>query len=165
VWSFGSHSSGRLGHGDESAQLPSGEWPPAEVFLPRRIEALAGHHAFAVAAGDGGHCAVLTKEEGAYTFGNGFAGRLGHGDTDNRTVPTPVAALRGECIAAVSLGSSHSLFVTVDGRVFACGESSAMRFGSLDSQAPAPPRRRGGVAPSRPQTVPIEMPGLRVSCK
>lgn len=148
VYSWGYRANGQLGHG--------GERLPPEALLPRKIEALADKPASAVAASDGAS-AVITKQ-GAYTFGVGTAGRLGHGDAADRLVPTRVEALQSKRISAVSLGSSHSLFVTMYGRVFGCGESADLRFGAFDPHQEL--RGRFPLA-QRHQLVPLEIPGFR----
>jgi regulator of chromosome condensation len=81
VWTFGEGEDGELGHGD-------GE----RCAEPRRVDALAGLRATALAAG-AYHTAVVAGGV-LHTFGWGESGRLGHGDFEDRLVPEEVAALR-----------------------------------------------------------------------
>ena len=78
VFSFGQGRCGKLGHGDEAT-----EW------RPRRVVALEHEHAAGVAAGQQ-HSLVLTSAGGVYSFGSGFAGKLGHGDRRNQLAPKRV---------------------------------------------------------------------------
>jgi len=46
-----------------------------------------------------------------YTWGSGDGGRLGHGDTEDRLIPTQVEALRDEVVLQVACGNWHSAAV------------------------------------------------------
>ena len=76
VFSFGPGGDGRLGHGDEE-----------DVTTPKRIEALRSVRAVAVAAGNQ-HSLVLSAAGEVYSFGNGYGGRLGHGDEERQRPPS-----------------------------------------------------------------------------
>ena len=81
VWSWGGGVDGRLGHGDGQRQL-----------LPKKVEALAGQRAVALSAGYN-HSIALTADGGAYTWGKGERGCLGHGeDVSNQLLPKKVEA-------------------------------------------------------------------------
>ena len=41
-------------------------------------------------AGGGSHTVLLDQNGRVYTFGDGYYGRLGHGDTENKIVPTMI---------------------------------------------------------------------------
>ena len=78
VWSWGSGSLGRLGHGDEQNQL-----------LPKQVEALAGQHLVTVLAGED-HSLALTAGA-VLTWGKGKRGCLGHGeDLSNQLLPKKI---------------------------------------------------------------------------
>lgn len=60
---------------------------------------------------------------GLLTFGGGYHGRLGHGDLQNKLIPTRVAALGfgGAKIVMVTCGSGHSMAKTASGDVYTWG--------------------------------------------
>ena len=66
----------------------------------------------------------VTADGSVFAFGFNHFGELGVGDTENRRVPT---LLRGELenksVLQVAAGSDHTMFVTADGLVFACGDN------------------------------------------
>ena len=51
------------------------------------------------------------------SFGNGMAGRLGHGDHMDQRLPKLVEALRGKKVAQVSAGGLYSLVLLEGGEV------------------------------------------------
>jgi hypothetical protein len=73
----------------------------------------AGEHA-ACAIGDGGEL---------FSWGRGFDGVLGHGDTENQHSPKRVEALQGVWVSTVSVGSYHALALAQDGLVYAWGDN------------------------------------------
>ncbi len=81
VLSFGYSWFGQLGHGDEEDQL-----------VPKVIKALRGTRVMAIAAGRY-HSTVLTNEGNVLSFGWGWFGQLGHGDTERQLVPKVIAGL------------------------------------------------------------------------
>jgi len=110
VWSWGSGSQGRLGHGDEQNQL-----------LPKKIEALAGRRVIAVSAG-WQHSLAITADGAVWSWGYEAYGRLGHGNEQRPLLPKKVEALAGQRVNSVSAGTWHSLARTTDGAVFAWGK-------------------------------------------
>ena len=132
VFSFGQGRCGKLGHGDEAT-----EW------RPRRVVALEHEHAAGVAAGQQ-HSLVLTSAGGVYSFGSGFAGKLGHGDRRNQLAPRRVEALRGLKVAAVAAGSYHSLAVA-EGRAYSFGDGGMGQLGHGDRHEQLAPKRIGAL--------------------
>lgn len=57
------------------------------------------------------HVAVLTSKSEVYTWGKGANGRLGHGDVDDRNVPTLVEALKDKQVKSISCGSSFTAVI------------------------------------------------------
>ena len=94
---------------------------------------LEGRKVLQVAAG-GNHTMCLTEDGAVFGFGFNGAGRLGVGDRENRLVPT---LLRGELanksVLQVAAGNSHTIFVTADGLVFACGFNDEGQLGVGDT--------------------------------
>jgi len=105
VFSWGCNAHGRLGLGRSGGAETS----------PQRIEAL--REVRAVAAAEDTGCAVTATGE-LYTWGNGYHGRLGHGDDAEQHVPKRVEALRDEWVVAVSSSNWHTTAVSRDGGVF-----------------------------------------------
>ena len=87
-----------------------------------------------VAAG-GVHTMCVTEDGLVFAFGCNLFGRLGVGDTENRLVPT---LLRGELenksVLQVAAGDEHTIFVTADGMVFACGVNYKGQLGVGDTE-------------------------------
>ena len=81
VWSWGSGSFGKLGHGDVQEQL-----------LPKKVEAFAGQRVVAVSAGDYAHSLAITADGAVWSWGQGGSGCLGHGDLSDQMLPKKIAA-------------------------------------------------------------------------
>uniref|UniRef100_A0A383VPA0 Uncharacterized protein n=1 Tax=Tetradesmus obliquus TaxID=3088 RepID=A0A383VPA0_TETOB len=65
-----------------------------------------------------------------YTWGEGAAGKLGHGSAASLRVPSRVEALVGRSpISAAALGHHHSLFVDQAGSLWTCGENKEGQCG------------------------------------
>ena len=65
-----------------------------------------------------------------FTWGVGSHGQLGHGGTGKRLVPTLVGegAFGGSAVVMAACGAFHTLVVTQDGALWACGGG---RYGKL----------------------------------
>lgn len=75
--------------------------------------------------------AAITNDGCLYTWGRGNYGRLGHGKSNDCFVPTVVSTLKGVHVSKVSCGSgdSHTLCVTVDGKVYSWGDGDYGKLG------------------------------------
>ena len=126
VFTFGDGEYAPLGHGDEENAL-----------APRLVAGLAGRVVVGVAAG-WRHTAVVTEAGELWTFGRGWQGRLGHGDIENRLVPTRVAAFGPgageERAASVSAGAGHTLVATELGRLWTFGGGGEGQLGHGDHE-------------------------------
>ena len=109
LYSFGCRYFGVLGHGDTTPQL-----------TPRRIEALRGTPVSAVAAGTV-HTLAVSGAGDVYSFGDGWHGKLGHGDTTQQDTPRRIEALHGVRACGVAAGGDFSLVVSAAGRVYTFG--------------------------------------------
>jgi alpha-tubulin suppressor-like RCC1 family protein len=109
VYSFGHCLDGKLGHGDGEQQL-----------TPKVIEALAGVKVRAVPVGSD-HSLVLSEDGVVYSFGDGFHGRLGHGNNENQHTPRAIEALRGVKVSSIAAGELTSLAVAVSGVAYGWG--------------------------------------------
>lgn len=91
------------------------------------------------------YSAVISSAGEVYTFGQGRFGKLGHGNSDDKTVPTLITALKSHKVVDVSCGTSHTLCATDQGKVFVFGDGD---FGKL------------GVGPTNGSQVPILIENL-----
>ena len=88
---------------------------------PKKIEAFAGRRVVAVSAG-ADHSIALTAGGGVWSWGDGYKGRLGHGDQDSQWQPKKVEAFAGQRVVAASAGGRHSFALTADGAVWSWGD-------------------------------------------
>ena len=132
VFTWGSGSSGQLGHNDQGDQLAprqvaAGRFaPPGQGDAPERV--------VFVAAG-GNHTVAVTAGGRLYTWGDGHRGQLGHGDTARRLVPMLVGgfgAPEGEQVVMAACGGTQTLVVTQDGVLWACGFGFSGQLGLND---------------------------------
>eukprot|EP00698_Gefionella_okellyi_P000351 TRINITY_DN1029_c0_g1_i4.p1 TRINITY_DN1029_c0_g1~~TRINITY_DN1029_c0_g1_i4.p1 ORF type:complete len:588 (-),score=70.43 TRINITY_DN1029_c0_g1_i4:829-2592(-) len=108
-YTWGCGTNGPLGHGDEE-----------NVFYPKRVSVL--HKKFVVRVScRWSHCAVVTDTGDVYTWGWGGEGRLGHGDTEPRYVPTRVDGLPP--VSRVSCGGRYTAVVTTSADVYMWGSN------------------------------------------
>ncbi|OXB80416.1 UNVERIFIED_CONTAM: hypothetical protein H355_003472 [Colinus virginianus] len=123
VFSWGCGDGGRLGHGDT---VPLEE--------PKLISALsgkqAGKHVVHIACGST-YSAAITAEGELYTWGRGNYGRLGHGSSEDQTIPMLVTGLKGLKVIDVSCGSgdAQTLAVTENGQVWSWGDGDYGKLG------------------------------------
>ncbi|KAK1264352.1 Ultraviolet-B receptor UVR8 [Acorus gramineus] len=99
VFTMGSTVYGQLGN------------PRSDGKLPCLVEdKLSGEPVEQVACGSY-HVAVLTSRNEIYTWGKGANGRLGHGDIEDRKIPTLVEALKDRTIKRIACGSNFTASV------------------------------------------------------
>ena len=75
---------------------------------------------------DADHCVVVDESGKARSWGNNEFGQLGQGDNKTRRIPTPLPGTGpdGHIIVMASLGGRHTLLLTSQGQVLACGDNS-----------------------------------------
>ncbi|XP_004496492.1 PH, RCC1 and FYVE domains-containing protein 1 [Cicer arietinum] len=96
VFTMGSTVYGQLGN------------PQSDGKLPCLVEdKLAGECVEEIACG-AYHVTVLTSKNEVYTWGKGANGRLGHGDIEDRKMPTLVEALKDRHVKYIACGSNYS---------------------------------------------------------
>jgi alpha-tubulin suppressor-like RCC1 family protein len=71
-----------------------------------------------------GHALFLTNFGRVFSWGSGGNGRLGVGDTIDRTEACLVTGLCSELIVSVTCGASHSLAITSKGQIYSWGKNS-----------------------------------------
>ncbi|KAJ0013026.1 hypothetical protein NQD34_017360 [Periophthalmus magnuspinnatus] len=122
VFSWGDGEYGKLGHGNSATQK-----------YPKIIQGpLVGKVVACVSAGYR-HSAAVTSDGELYTWGEGDFGRLGHGDSQSRNVPTLVKDISS--VGQVTCGSSHTIAVAQDGRTvwsFGGGDNGKLGHGDTN---------------------------------
>jgi E3 ubiquitin-protein ligase HERC2 len=116
VYSWGLGEFGRLGHSDCTS-----------LDQPKKICSLSDKHITKASCGTT-YSSVVTNNGEIFTFGQGRFGKLGHGNSDDKLVPTLILALKSHKIVDVACGDSHTLCATDQGKVFVFGDSN---FGEL----------------------------------
>ena len=108
TWGYGYH--GKLGHGNRENQP-----------VPKLVEALSGVICEEVDVNGFNHAAIVTRNGKLYTFGNDNRGVLGHGDDDDKLVPTLVKALENKHITQVQCGRYFTIALSSTGYVYTWG--------------------------------------------
>ncbi|KAL1326783.1 hypothetical protein AAHE18_13G253000 [Arachis hypogaea] len=79
------------------------------------------------------HSVALLSGNVVCSWGRGEDGQLGHGDTDDRLLPTKVSALEGQDIVAITCGADHTVAHSVSGKgVYSWGWGDFGRLGHGD---------------------------------
>ena len=104
-----------------------------DQYLPKLIEALKGKRVIQVSASSA-HSLVLTESGDVYSFGEGWYGKLGHGDEEHQHLPKLIEALRGRRVVEIAACCESSLVMTESGDVLEFGWS--VRNNSLDILVP-----------------------------
>ncbi|CAN1191007.1 PH, RCC1 and FYVE domains-containing protein 1, partial [Linum perenne] len=94
VYTMGSSVYGQLGN------------PQASSKVPNRVGGKLANSFVEDLACGAFHVAVLTSKSEVYTWGKGANGRLGHGDTDDKSSPTLVEALKDRQVKSIVCGTS-----------------------------------------------------------
>jgi len=124
VYVCGSGFFGQLGVGDTENRV-----------MPTLVRGeLEGRKVLQVAAGQF-HTLCVTEDGSVFAFGDNGGGQLGVGDRVNRLVPTLLTGdLANKSVMQVAAGSSHTMCITADGLVFACGHNSDGQLGVGDTE-------------------------------
>mmetsp|Transcript_1118 Transcript_1118/g.3148 ORF Transcript_1118/g.3148 Transcript_1118/m.3148 type:complete len:532 (+) Transcript_1118:47-1642(+) len=130
VFTCGWGHAGRLGHGDGDS-----------LDVPRRVAALDGVHAVLAAAGED-HTLVVDAQGRAWAFGSGADGQLGSGSEAPALLPARVlGSLEHSPVVLASAGERHSLFLSAQGDVYACGCGEHGRLGLGSDESVSEPTR------------------------
>jgi alpha-tubulin suppressor-like RCC1 family protein len=101
---------------------------PAPVAL---LDGSPDFNVVQVSAG-GESLAAVTVKGKVFTWGHGFYGELGHGERYEETfnaTPKVVSELKDKFVVQVSCGFQHTLFLTEEGDVYACGKIDSGALG------------------------------------
>jgi alpha-tubulin suppressor-like RCC1 family protein len=153
MWTWGLGSYGQLGHGDKEQKLvptqvgaKDGLWGQGEDAEAAAAAWRAGGKVVQVACHDG-HTGAVLADGTLWTWGKCSYGQLGHGDKDQKLVPTQVGAKDGlwgqgedaEAVAAawraggkvvqVACGEGHMGVVLADGTLWVWGTSDYGQLG------------------------------------
>eukprot|EP00741_Cyanophora_paradoxa_P016699 tig00020938_g16128.t1 len=128
VYTWGLGAMHRLGHNDARS-----------LSLPKMVEGLRGVRVISVAAG-AAHTVALSSQGEVWSWGDGQAGQLGHGDHALQRVPRTVDALRGKNTIGLAAGDHHSAAVTADGALYTWGFGVNGRLGHGDEQIQTLPK-------------------------
>ncbi|KAJ6754999.1 INACTIVE PHOSPHOLIPASE C-LIKE PROTEIN 2 [Salix purpurea] len=96
VYTMGSPVYGQLGN------------PQSDGKLPTRVEGKLSKCSVEEIACGAYHVAVLTSKTEVYTWGKGANGRLGHGDTDDKNLPSLVEALKDKQVKSIACGTNFT---------------------------------------------------------
>lgn len=103
-------------------------WGPHKVLLDGSDKPLRVRGVFSGC--NACHSVIVTDDGLTMTFGRNDKGQLGLGDTETRTTPTVLEAFKGINIVAAACGRSHTLFLSSEGMVFACGDNKMGQCGT-----------------------------------
>ena len=120
IYYWGYNRSGYLGNGN-SDEVNFHKPEINKYLLNENIDISCGSY----------HTLVLTLNGEVYAWGGNYLGQIGNGlqDLNGRALkPFKVDAFHGEKIKSISCGSSHSMALTENGRVFSWGSNF---FGKL----------------------------------
>eukprot|EP00250_Pteridium_aquilinum_P019086 c24287_g1_i1 orf=626-3934(+) len=143
LFTYGDGTFGVLGHGDRSS-----------TFFPKEVDSLKGLKTIRVSCGVWHTAAVVEVMAGPsgssicssgklFTWGDGDKGRLGHGDKEQKLVPTCVAALVDYSLCQVACGHSLTVALTDSGQVFTMGSAVYGQLGDPKADGKFPGRVEG----------------------
>ena len=110
VFTWGYGFGGYLGHGDTSIQS-----------TPKLVEALSGIRCKQIVSGINYYFIVLTDGGKLYSCGSGSYGQLGHGDEEDKNLPSLIHALETIEIKDVQHGNCFTMALSESGFVYTWG--------------------------------------------
>ena len=117
-----------LGHGGHERELH-----------PRQVMALKDKVLVHVACG-WDHSLAVTDHGILYSWGAGTNGKLGHGDENDRSIPSQVMALSKFFIVQAEAGCEHSVAITLEGQLYTWGHGDSGRLGHGDDKTQTIPK-------------------------
>ena len=123
LWSFGKGASGQLGLGTDKDQL-------LPALVGGACGVFDGEAVVMVAAGTS-YTAGVTKDGALWSWGEGYHGQLGHGDSEPRQRPERLGRemFDGSPAVMVACGGGHMLVLTAMGLVWSCGFGGCGQLG------------------------------------
>lgn len=137
VFSFGHNAFGELGHGDLNERLvPTPITSTSDGFNDKTIIAISAHgHTVSsqFEEFEGGHSLALASDGTVYSFGSGFWGQLGHGDSQDQLLPKRIDSTNDgfntKTITVLAAGHQHSVLLASDGSLYTFGQGPEGRLG------------------------------------
>ncbi|KAL5991221.1 hypothetical protein ACLOJK_012127 [Asimina triloba] len=119
VYTFGSNSSGQLGHGTVE-----------EEWRPRQIRSLQGIQIIQAAAG-AGRTMLISDAGQVYAFGKDSFGETEYGGQGTKcvTTPKPVESLKGIFVVQAAIGNFFTAVLSREGRVYTFSWGSDAKLG------------------------------------
>ncbi len=134
VWGTGFNGFGQLGDGTITSRST-----PVQVKMTQ-FAAMTDVQAIAAGAS---HSLFLKVDGTVWATGHNAAGQLGDGTTTGRSLPGQVLS-QGQVmtgVQAIAAGTSHSLFLRIDGTVWAVGDNAAGQLGDGTTTSRSTPRQ------------------------
>ena len=130
LYTVGSGEDGALGHGGRDK---------SDKHIPTVIRALGGVTVVNASCSHGEHHAhtlACTSDGNVYSWGDGYKGKLGHGNQESCSEPTKIDSTHflGQRVVQVSCGGIHSAACTEEGHVFTWGCGSDGRLGHPEAK-------------------------------
>ncbi|KAH3743549.1 ultraviolet-B receptor UVR8 [Pelomyxa schiedti] len=128
LWGWGGNDCGQVGTGNKQ---PVAEPIFIQILRDQLISIIAcGRH----------HTLALTDHGEIFSWGQGNAGQLGHGNTVDRLTPTPIEFFRGCPVHMIACGNGHSMALDHNSEVYTWGSKDSGVLGCsqhvLDSSCP-----------------------------
>ncbi|RDD42658.1 E3 ubiquitin-protein ligase HERC2 [Trichoplax sp. H2] len=121
VLSWGSNIYGQLGHGH-----------CRNVIHPTVIDTISSKHIVDIACGSDSSAAISDSGE-LFTWGCGFQGCLGHGDTETYKLPKKVEAFKDYHVSKIACGCWHMLAIVNQNRIWSWGHGHYGQLGNGQS--------------------------------
>lgn len=144
LFTFGDGTFGVLGHGDRNSAPSPKEVDSLKGLRTVRVACGIWHTAAVVEVMVGSSGASICSSGKLFTWGDGDKGRLGHGDKEQKLVPTCVAALVDYSLRQVACGHSLTVALTDSGQVFTMGSAVYGQLGYLHAEEGKLPGRVEG---------------------
>jgi len=104
-------------------------------YVPKIVKNFPDKVAHVISSSSAVHHMIITEKGQVYMLGRNEKGQLGGGDCEEHTGFVFVEALKDITIVGGAVGKSHSLFLTEDGEVYACGENKSGQCGLGNNDA------------------------------
>lgn len=107
-----------------------------DINVMTAITSLQGYviRFIASSVGGNGHTIAISDSGEGLSWGDGDHGKLGQGTYDRSVRPKIIESLSREVLVKAACGWRHTLFLTKQGRVFACGNNENGRLGIGDTE-------------------------------
>jgi len=124
VYAWGNNASGRLGNNSTSNSSVPVQVDTSGVLAGKTITAISG---------GGAHSLAIDSDGKVYAWGLNSYGQLGNNSPTNSSVPVQVytsGVLAGKTITAIAAGSTYSLAIDSEGKVYAWGYNNSGQLGN-----------------------------------